>query len=96
VGHERAQFRAVLGSGPEDPATGIRAGGLAWTDGRIAYRLKRPWPDGRTELVMPPVAFLRRLSGIIPFLRGAFGDIQRHLRTGPQGPREAARARARV
>ena len=26
----------------------------AWTtDGQIAYRLKRPWPDGRTELVLP-------------------------------------------
>jgi hypothetical protein len=40
---------------------------MAWTaDGQIAYRLKRPWPDGRTELVLPPVAFLRRLCGIIP------------------------------
>ncbi|HEX2688947.1 MAG TPA: transposase [Kofleriaceae bacterium] len=28
--------------------------------------LKRPWPDGRTALVLPPVAFLRRLCGIIP------------------------------
>jgi hypothetical protein len=34
---------------------------LAWTaDGQIGYRLNRPWPDGRTELVLPPVAFLRR------------------------------------
>ena len=33
---------------------------LAWTaDGQIAYRLKRPWPDGRTELVLPPVAVQR-------------------------------------
>jgi hypothetical protein len=40
---------------------------LAWTeDGRIVYRLKRPWIDGRTELVLPPVAFLRRLCGIVP------------------------------
>ncbi|MBA3672210.1 MAG: transposase, partial [Gemmatimonadaceae bacterium] len=40
---------------------------LAWTDdGRVSYRLKRPWPDGRTELVLAPVAFLRRLCGIIP------------------------------
>ncbi|MEO6773083.1 MAG: transposase [Kofleriaceae bacterium] len=39
----------------------------AWTaDGRISYKLKRPWPDGRTHLVMEPVAFLRRLIGIIP------------------------------
>jgi hypothetical protein len=28
---------------------------LAWTaDGQIAFRLKRPWPDGRTHLVLPP------------------------------------------
>jgi hypothetical protein len=40
---------------------------LAWTDdGRISYKLKRAWPDGRTHLVMEPVAFLRRLVGIIP------------------------------
>lgn len=33
---------------------------LAWTaDGRISYRLKRPWPDGRTHLVLEPVAFMR-------------------------------------
>ena len=59
---------------------------LAWTDdGRIAYRLKRQWPDGRTELVLPPVAFLRRLCGIIPPPRrhlvnysGVFGPAARH------------------
>ena len=39
---------------------------LAWTDdGRISYKLKRPWPDGRTHLVLEPVAFLRRLVDII-------------------------------
>src|SRR5258705_13085280 len=28
---------------------------LAWTAaGQIAYRLKRPWPDGRTDLGLPP------------------------------------------
>ena len=37
---------------------------LAWTDdGGISYKLKRPWPDGRTPLVLPPVAFLRRTLG---------------------------------
>jgi hypothetical protein len=59
---------------------------LAWTDdGRIAYKLKRPWPDGRTALVMPPVAFLRRLCGIIPPPRrhlvrysGVFGPAAKH------------------
>jgi Putative transposase len=63
---------------------------LAWTDdGRIACRLKRPWPDGRTELVLPPVAFLRRLCGIIP-------PPRRHLVTysGIFGP--AAKHRAKI
>jgi hypothetical protein len=40
---------------------------LTWTsDGRISYKLKRPWPDGRTHLVAEPVPFLRRRIGIIP------------------------------
>jgi len=36
---------------------------LPGPDGRISYQLKRPWPDGRTHLVLEPVAFLRRLIG---------------------------------
>jgi len=59
---------------------------LAWThDGRISYKLKRPWPDGRTQLVLEPVAFLRRLVGIIPPPRrhlvrhaGVFGPASKH------------------
>ena len=40
---------------------------LAWTDdGQIAYRLKRPWHDSRSALVLEPIAFLPRLCGIIP------------------------------
>ena len=65
---------------------------LAWTaDGQIAYRLKRPWPDGRTELVLPPVAFLRRLCGIIP-------PPRRHLvrYAGVFGPASKARAKLRA
>jgi hypothetical protein len=33
-------------------------------DGRVRYRLHRPWPGpgGRTDVVMEPVAFLRRLA----------------------------------
>jgi hypothetical protein len=34
--------------------------------GQVSYRLKKPWPDGRTHLVLSPVAFLRRLAGILP------------------------------
>jgi hypothetical protein len=37
-------------------------------DGRVRYRLHRPWPGpgGRTDVVMEPVAFLRRLAALIP------------------------------
>ncbi|MBW2735674.1 MAG: transposase, partial [Deltaproteobacteria bacterium] len=31
------------------------------TDGRVRYKLRRPWPNGATHLEMEPVAFLRRL-----------------------------------
>ena len=36
------------------------------SNGQVFYRLKRPWPDGRTHLVLSPVAFVRRLAGILP------------------------------
>jgi hypothetical protein len=65
---------------------------LAWTsDGRISYRLKRPWPDGRTHLVLEPVAFLRRLVGIIP-------PPRRHLvrYAGVFGPAAKARSKLRA
>ena len=32
----------------------------------MSYRLKKPWPDGHTHLELSPVAFLRRLAGILP------------------------------
>jgi hypothetical protein len=65
---------------------------LAWTaDGRISYQLKRPWPDGRTHLVLEPVAFLRRLVGIIP-------PPRRHLvrYAGIFGPASKTRAKLRA
>jgi hypothetical protein len=65
---------------------------LAWTaDGWISYRLKRPWPDGRTRLVLEPVAFLRRLVGIIP-------PPRRHLvrYAGMFGPASKARSKLRA
>ncbi|HEX7840899.1 MAG TPA: transposase [Kofleriaceae bacterium] len=65
---------------------------LTWTaDGQIAYRLKRPWPAGRTELVLPPVALLRRLCGIIP-------PPRRHLvrYAGVFGPASKQRAQLRA
>ena len=37
-------------------------------DGQVRYRLHRPWPtpDGRTEIVLEPFAFLRRLAALLP------------------------------
>ena len=62
--HDRAALERLCRYGARPAFAHER---LAWADdGRIAYQLKRPWPDGRTELVLPPVAFLRRLCGIIP------------------------------
>ena len=54
-------------------------------------KLKRPWPDGRTHLVLEPVAFLRRLVGIIP-------PPRRHLVrcAGIFGPASKARAKLRA
>jgi len=61
-------------------------------DGRVVYRLARPWPTptGRTELVLDPVDFLRRLAALIPapYSNGGgrsaaqSGDVD----GGPEGP----------
>lgn len=34
-------------------------------DGRIRYRMKRALPDGRTDLVLYPVDFLRRIASLV-------------------------------
>jgi len=59
--------------------------------GQRRAQLKRPWPDGRTHLVLEPVAFLRRLVGIIP-------PPRRHLvrYAGMFGPASKARAKLRA
>jgi hypothetical protein len=35
-------------------------------NGDVQYRLKRAWSDGRTDIVLPPLSFLRRLAALIP------------------------------
>ena len=80
--HDRAALERLCRYGARPAFAHER---LAWTaEGQIAYRLKRPWPDGRTHLVLPPVAFLRRLCGTIPPRRrrlvryaGVFGPAYR-------------------
>ncbi len=32
----------------------------------FGYRLRKPWFDGRTEIVFDPIVFLRRLAALIP------------------------------
>ena len=35
-------------------------------DGKVGYRMKRPAASGATELVLSPLAFLRRLAALVP------------------------------
>jgi hypothetical protein len=65
--------------------------------GRVAYRMRRPAPDGSTHLVLTPLALLRKLAALIPPPRvhhvrfhGVFDPAAR-LRgsvTAPCGPRQ--------
>jgi len=64
-------------------------------DGRVVYRLARPWPTptGRTELVLDPVDFLRRLAALIPApyrnmvrYHGVFANRSRHRAQLPAPP----------
>jgi hypothetical protein len=34
--------------------------------GQVAYRVRRPWFTGQTEIVLAPLAFLQRLAALIP------------------------------
>ena len=42
---------------------------LSSPESRLVYRLPRPAPDGRTELVLSPIQLLERLARFIPQLR---------------------------
>ena len=83
--HDRAALERLCRYGAR-PA--FAASRLEWTaEGKISYKLKRPWPDGRTHLVSEPVAFLRRLCGIIAPPRrhlvkyhGIFAPAAKHRR----------------
>ncbi|MFN0062056.1 MAG: transposase [Myxococcaceae bacterium] len=35
-------------------------------EGRIAFRMKRPLPDGRTHLLFTPLQLLRKLATLVP------------------------------
>ena len=36
------------------------------SDGQVRYQLRKPWFDGRTEILMEPIPFLRRLAALVP------------------------------
>ena len=62
--HDRAGLERLCRYGARPPFAHQR---LRLTPaGRVAYRLRRPWFTGQTELVLEPVAFLRRLAALIP------------------------------
>jgi hypothetical protein len=62
--HDRAGLERLCRYGARPPFAHQR---LRLTPaGRVAYRLRRPWFTGQTEIVLDPVAFLRRLAALIP------------------------------
>jgi len=61
---DRAALERLVRDGARPPFAHQR---LARTRaGKIAYRLRRPWSGGQTEIVLEPVALLRRLAALIP------------------------------
>jgi hypothetical protein len=64
-------------------------------DGRVSYRLRRPWPtpEGRKHIVLEPLALLRRLAALIPrpyenLIRhhGCFANRSKHRPLLPPPP----------
>jgi len=63
------------------------------SDGQVRYQLRRPWFDGRTEIVLDPIMFLRRLAALIPApytnmvrYHGIFANRSRHREHLPLPP----------
>jgi len=68
------------------------------TDGRVRYRLHRPWPmpGGRTEILLQPLAFMKRHAALLPapyqnMLRyhGVFANRSRFRDRLPPPPKRA-------
>ena len=62
--NDRAGLARLLAYGARGPIALERLGALP--DGRLTYQLKRPLPDGRTELVLQPTELLRKLATLVP------------------------------
>ena len=74
----RAGLARLLAYGARGPIALERLGTLP--DGRLTYQLKRPLPDGRTELVLQPTELLRKLATLVPPPRRNFGPLPWMLR----------------
>ncbi len=68
--NDREGLEKLCGYGARPPFALERLSALP--DGRICYRLKRPTSDGRTELLLAPTEFLRKLASLIPAHRGPY------------------------
>ncbi|WP_244225033.1 transposase [Corallococcus sicarius] len=53
-------------------------------DGRIAYRMKRPLPDGTTHLLFTGLELLRRVASLVPGASGKPHEVPRRLRSRRQ------------
>lgn len=62
--HDRRALERLLRYGARPPFAHRRL--RRTPTGKVAYRLRRPWFTGQTELVLDPLAFLRRLAALIP------------------------------
>ena len=61
---DRAGLERLLRYGGRPPFAHTR---LALTpEGKVSYRLRRPWYTGQTHVVLEPTAFLRRLALLVP------------------------------
>jgi len=63
---DRAGLERLLGYGLRAPFALDRFSMLP--DGRVRYRLRRPWPthEGSTEIILEPLSLLRRLAALLP------------------------------
>jgi hypothetical protein len=89
--HDRQGLERLLRYGLRPPLAGPR---LALTpEGRVLYTLCRPWPrpGGRTQLVLEPVEFLRRLVALLPrpytHAIRYYGVFSNHSKARPRLPR---------
>lgn len=98
--HDRAGLERLLRYGARPPFAHARLERLP--DGRVSYRLPKPFYTGQTHVILAPVDFLRRLAALIPPPRmhtiryhGLFASANKDRKTacalapGPASPTDA-------